>query len=115
MAVATDPEALAETQQYVPLPVSALLAQRPARVGRYVVKSTLGCGGMGIVYRAIDPRLKRAVAIKVLHDRLLAGETLRQRFLQEAQAMASLAHPNIVQVFDVGSYDGRIFIAMEFI
>ncbi|HEY5926470.1 MAG TPA: serine/threonine-protein kinase [Kofleriaceae bacterium] len=90
-------------------------AHPPKRIGRYVVKSTLGRGGMGVVYRATDPDLKRPVAIKVLHDRLLAGQILRQRFLQEAQAMASLTHPNIVQVFDVGSDDGRIFIAMEFI
>jgi tetratricopeptide (TPR) repeat protein len=92
-----------------------LSAQRPQRIGRYVVKTLLGRGGMGVVYRATDPDLKRPVAIKLLHDKLLAGEVIRQRFLQEAQAMASLTHPNIVSVFDVGTDEGRIFIAMEFI
>ncbi|HEX3761334.1 MAG TPA: protein kinase [Kofleriaceae bacterium] len=86
-----------------------------ARFGRYVVLDWLGAGGMGVVYSAHDPDLNRKVALKVLRndgdDRL----PFRDLLLAEAQAMAQLAHPNVVTVFEVGSVDDRVFLAMELI
>ncbi len=84
-----------------------------ATLGRYVVLEKIGAGGMGVVYAAYDRELGRKVALKVLHGR---GDDLsRQRLVREAQAMAKLAHPNVVTVHDVGEHEGHTFIAMEFI
>ena len=80
------------------------------RVDRYVIEAVLGRGGMGVVYRARDPELGRAVAIKVLRRGML-GDRLRR----EAQALARLSHPNVVAVHDVGSHDGQPFIAMALV
>ncbi|MCA9660483.1 MAG: serine/threonine protein kinase, partial [Myxococcales bacterium] len=85
-----------------------------AIVGRYVVVEHLGSGAMGSVFAAYDPELERRVAIKILHERS-ADESSRLRMLREAQAMARLQHPNVVAVFDVGAYDGRIWLAMELV
>ncbi|HZI11632.1 MAG TPA: serine/threonine-protein kinase [Myxococcus sp.] len=85
------------------------------RVGRYVLLSRLGRGGMGEVFEAFDPELRRTVAIKVLHERQLPGEsrdTRALRLMREAQAMARLSHPNVLTVHDVGEHDGRVFLAM---
>jgi formylglycine-generating enzyme required for sulfatase activity len=87
---------------------------RPAtgdRVDRYVIDAVLGRGGMGVVYRARDPELGRAVAIKVLRPGAAGGERLRR----EAQALAKLSHPNVVTVYDVGTHEGQPFIAMALI
>nr|WP_276598780.1 serine/threonine-protein kinase [Nannocystis sp. SCPEA4] len=91
-------------------------------VGRYVVLSPLGSGGMGVVYAAYDPQLDRKVALKLLHPEAVSASGATQskidgqeRLLREAQAMARLHHPNVVAVHDVGKYDERIFIAMEFV
>jgi tRNA A-37 threonylcarbamoyl transferase component Bud32/tetratricopeptide (TPR) repeat protein len=84
-----------------------------SRVNRYLVLNLLGEGAMGVVYKAHDSELNRSVALKVLrHDD--AGAATR-RLLREAQAMARLAHPNVVTVFDTGSIGGRVFIAMELV
>ncbi|MFO7566549.1 MAG: serine/threonine-protein kinase [Enhygromyxa sp.] len=83
-------------------------------IGRYVALRRLGSGGMGVVWAAWDPELDREVAVKLLSGRF-AGETARARLLREAQAMARLAHPNIVMVHDVGLFDGRVFVAMEYV
>jgi tetratricopeptide (TPR) repeat protein/tRNA A-37 threonylcarbamoyl transferase component Bud32 len=85
-----------------------------ALVGRYVVIDHLGSGAMGSVFAAYDPELGRRVALKILHERS-ADESSRLRMLREAQAMARLQHPNVVVVFDVGAYDGRIWLAMELV
>lgn len=83
------------------------------RIGPYEVEALLGRGGMGEVFRALDPRLARRVAIKVLpSDFALDFERLR-RFDQEARAIAQISHPNIVQVFDVGLHEGIPFLVME--
>jgi eukaryotic-like serine/threonine-protein kinase len=79
----------------------------PPQVGRYVIERVLGAGGMGIVYAALDPELKRTVAVKLLRG------GMQERLRREAQTLAQLAHPNVVAVFDVGEHDGRLFIAME--
>ncbi len=82
-------------------------------LGRYVVLERIGSGGMGVVFAAWDRELGRKVALKVLHGK--SDETSRQRLLREAQAMARLAHPNVVTVHDVGEMGGHTFIAMEFV
>jgi Tol biopolymer transport system component len=85
------------------------------RLGPYDIVSHLGAGGMGEVYRARDTRLRREVAIKVLPPELAGDEDRRQRFEQEARSASALSHPAIVTVYDVGSSDGRFFIAMEMV
>ena len=86
----------------------------PRRMGRYVLLEELGRGGMGAVYAAYDPELDRKVAIKLLADGL-GDEHRRARLLREAQALARLAHPNVVAVHDVGVLDGQVYVAMEYI
>jgi eukaryotic-like serine/threonine-protein kinase len=85
---------------------------RGAVVGRYVVLSRLGAGGMGVVYAAYDPELDRKVALKLLYA---GGAEASSRLLREAQSLAKLSHPNIVAVHDAGTADGRVWIAMEFV
>jgi hypothetical protein len=82
-------------------------------IGRYVVLSKIGAGGMGVVVRAYDPDLDRQVAIKVLRGHSTADA--RARLLREAQAMAKLSHPNVVSVFDVGLVGDQVFVAMDYI
>ncbi len=82
-----------------------------AVLGRYVVGAQLGAGAMGVVYRAVDPKLGRRVAVKVLHPRGDGGGATR--LLQEARAMARLSHPNVITVHDVGAVGGRVFLAMD--
>ncbi len=90
--------------------------REPERVGRYRIIRVLGEGGMGVVFHAHDDELARPVALKVLHQqRGGGGSSARARLLREAQAMAQLSHPNVVQVHDVGEHDGQVFIAMELI
>jgi tetratricopeptide (TPR) repeat protein len=89
-------------------------AAGPAKVGRFTVLGRLGEGGMGVVYAAYDELLDRKVALKLLHAGGLAGGG-DERLLREAQAMARLSHPNIVSVFEVGSFGAQLFIAMEFV
>lgn len=84
----------------------------------FEVEKLLGVGGYGQVFKARDPALDRPVAIKALRPELLVGpeaETLRRRFLQEARAAATLAHPGIATVYSVGEHDGRPFLAMEYL
>jgi serine/threonine-protein kinase len=85
-------------------------------VGRYRILELLGSGAMGSVYTALDPELDRRVAVKVLRSDAAHGtEELGQRLRREAKAMAKLSHPNVVTVFDVGTSDGRVFLAMELV
>src|SRR5262245_55881698 len=91
---------------------------RGASIGRYVVLGLVGRGGMGEVYAAYDPELDRKVAVKLLRVKPGAGVSLtegRQRTLREAQAIARLSHPNVVVVYDVGTFEEKVFIAMEFV
>src|SRR5678816_2236920 len=85
-----------------------------ASVGRYRLERELGAGAMGVVHAAFDPDLERRIALKVL--RVAApGTHAKDRLLREARAMARLAHPNVVTVHEVGTTNGRDFIAMELI
>jgi len=82
-------------------------------VGRFVLLERLGQGGMGVVYSAYDPDLDRKVAIKLLHPGKAQSATLR--LLREAQAMARLSHPNVITVHEVGTVEGRVYVAMELV
>ena len=87
-----------------------------ASIGRYIILGVLGRGGMGEVYAAYDPELNRKIAIKLLRARADAATASgRTRLLREAQAIARLSHPNVVVVYDVGTFQDTVFIAMEFL
>ena len=82
-------------------------------LGPYAIVSQLGSGGMGVVYLAHDPRLKRQVAIKLLPPDLTRDETAKQRFLQEAQAASALDHPNICNIHEINETDdGQLYLVM---
>ncbi len=83
--------------------------------GRYAVRSRIARGGMATVYLAVDQRLDRDVAVKVMHAALSADEDFVRRFIREARSVARLSHPGIVQVFDQGEDDGIVFLAMEYV
>lgn|GEM_PF-2845171 len=88
------------------------------KVGRYRVERKLGAGGMGVVYRAHDPELARDVALKLMNTASVSDEEAgraRGRLVREARAMAKLAHPNVIHVYDVGAVDDGVFIAMELV
>jgi Tol biopolymer transport system component len=82
-------------------------------ISHYEIVEPLGEGGMGRVFRAVDTRLGRPVAIKLLRGELAANEEGRRRFVQEARAASSLNHPHIVTIYDIGRDGGQDFIAME--
>lgn len=86
-----------------------------ARVGPYEILAALGAGGMGEVYKARDVRLDRHVALKTLPQGAATDQTATERFDREARLIASLSHPHICQIFDVGIHDGRRFLVMEYL
>jgi tetratricopeptide (TPR) repeat protein len=87
-----------------------------ARIGRYIVASKLGAGGMGVVLAAYDPELDRKVAIKLVRPGAGShADGLHARMVREAQAMARLAHPNVLAVYDVGTIGSSVFVAMELV
>ena len=83
--------------------------------GRYEIQEIIGVGGMAVVYKAMDHRLNRLVAVKILKDDYLNDADFRRRFHVESQAVAMLSHPNIVSVYDVSKNDGMEYIVMELI
>ena len=84
-------------------------------LGRYVIHAAIGAGGMGEVYKATDTRLDRTVAIKVLPEYVATDPESKQRFEREARTIASLSHPHICPLFDVGDEDGVHFLVMEYL
>jgi len=86
-----------------------------SRFGDYEILGVLGAGGMGVVYRARDVALERLVALKTLSPRLAEDPEFVQRFMREAKVVARLNHPNIVQIYNLGSVDNTYFLAMEFL
>ncbi|MEV0169664.1 Stk1 family PASTA domain-containing Ser/Thr kinase [Streptomyces sp. NPDC050803] len=83
--------------------------------GRYRVEARIAVGGMATVYRAVDTRLDRVLALKVMHPALAADGTFVERFIREAKSVARLAHPNVVQVFDQGNDGSYVYLAMEYV
>jgi non-specific serine/threonine protein kinase len=96
------------THSYAPL-------LRGTPVNQYLIVSKIGSGGMGEVYLAEDTKLDRRVALKFIPSPLATDEQVKSRFVREAKAAAKLHHPHIVTIFEVGSYEGRPFIAMEYV
>src|SRR5262245_51888931 len=84
-------------------------------VGRYQVQNLLGSGGMGEVYKAVDPTLGRPVALKVLRQELSRDPERLSRFLHEARAASALNHPNILTIHEVGDHDGSRFLVSELV
>jgi tetratricopeptide (TPR) repeat protein/predicted Ser/Thr protein kinase len=117
-------EATGEVPTHVvapPMPLSTPAPEevlpRGATVGRYMVLEKLGAGGMGVVYAAYDPELNRRLALKLLHAGSDQVERSggQARLLREAQALARLSHPNVTSIYDVGTWEERVFIAMELV
>lgn len=81
----------------------------------YRIEALLGRGGMGIVYRAYDPRLKRNIALKLIAPELSGDGDFRERFLAETELAASLEHPNVIPIHDAGEVDGQLYLAMRYV
>src|SRR5438067_2498761 len=85
------------------------------RLSHYEIISRIGAGGMGEVYLAEDTRLDRRVALKLLPPALISDEQAKRRLLREAKSAATLDHPNICAIYEIGEESGRSFIAMQFV
>jgi hypothetical protein len=85
------------------------------RLGAYEIEAVVGRGGMGVVYRAVDPRLGRRVALKLIAPGLAQDERFRERFLRESRLAASLDHSNVVPVYEAGESGAHLYIAMRFV
>ncbi|MFD0342870.1 Stk1 family PASTA domain-containing Ser/Thr kinase [Streptomyces sp. NPDC127117] len=83
--------------------------------GRYRVDARIAVGGMATVYRAVDTRLDRVLALKVMHPALATDASFVERFIREAKSVARLAHPNVVAVFDQGAQGQYVYLAMEYV
>jgi serine/threonine protein kinase len=84
-------------------------------IDHFRIESRIGMGGMGVVYRAEDLLLRRAVALKVMRPEHVADKRRRARFLREARTAAALVHPNVATIYEVGETDETIFIAMQLV
>src|SRR5262249_10081520 len=99
--------------------LDARLVRRPSglhagnTIGRYTIINMIGRGGMGTVYAAHDPKLDRKVALRVLHDEHIADGA--ERLVREAQALARLADPHVVTIYDAGEIDGHVYLAMQLV
>jgi len=93
--------------------------EQGACIGRYVILRWLGEGGMGVVYKAYDPELERPVALKLLHTvddgKSPTATARRERLFREAKALARLSHPNVLAIYDVGTFGTDVFLATEFV
>src|SRR5665213_346649 len=89
--------------------------ENPTQIGKYEILSVLGRGGMGVVYRALDPKIGRQVAIKTVTEVLVQDTAMLQRFYREAEKMGLLKHPNIVTLYYLGEQDGYPYIVVEYV
>ena len=103
----------AEAAGFLESPPHQLADRLPERLGAYLVTGLLGEGGMGVVYEARDERLGRTVALKVIHGDVLRHPGMRDRFYREARVAASVNHPNVCQIYDIGDDGGCVYLAME--
>lgn len=114
LALGAPPAGLEEAQALAGLERELFGRQpKPIRFARYVLLDRIGSGAAGVVFRAYDPELDRQVAVKLMHGGPDAGRREQARLLREAQALARVNHPNVVTVFDVGSYDERDWDAAD--
>jgi eukaryotic-like serine/threonine-protein kinase len=113
MAQPTDPKGTPQPARPAKNPGSALDSLQ--KIGKYEIQKKIGAGGMGAVFLALDPILKRSVALKVLPREKAANPTLVKRFKAEAQSAANLRHDNIVMVYEAGEADGYLYIALEYV
>src|SRR5688572_26568633 len=98
------------------MPDEQLRSRLASAIGqRYEIADEIGRGGMGVVFRARDVRLRRSVAIKLLPPELAFRDEVRSRFLREAQTAAQLSHPNVVPIYSVDDVDGLVFFVMALI
>src|SRR6516225_11421346 len=81
----------------------------------YRTRAVLGRGGMSVVYQAENLRLSNVIALKVLAPELAADDVFRARFLEESRIAASLNHPNVIPIYDMGSQEGLLYIAMRYV
>ena len=92
---------------------------RPEKLGKYTITGVLGTGAMGVVYTGFDPGIRRSVAIKTIHKKLVddaaQADSMAARFRNEAQAVGRLLHPGIVAIYEYGEDDSTSFIAMELV
>jgi eukaryotic-like serine/threonine-protein kinase len=95
--------------------LESLSTTKETFVGNYEVLSVLGKGGMGVVYKARHRRLNRVVALKMIQNGLQGGSTAIERFLLEAQVVAALQHPGIIQIFEIGEHLGRPYLCLEYV
>src|SRR5437867_9096561 len=91
------------------------MQELPEKIDKYQILSVLGKGAMGVVYHAYDPVVKRDVALKFLSSLGSEETELSSRFEREARLAGGLRHPNIVTIYDLGHYEGRPYIVMEYI
>src|SRR5262245_29872866 len=103
----------------VRLPGHAMDVYPPVDIGTdflgYRIEDVIGRGGMGVVYRAYDLRLKRPVALKLVAPSLATDERFRERFARESELVMSLEHPNVVPIYDAGDVDSRLYLAMRLV
>ena len=85
------------------------------QLGNYLIESVIGRGGMSVVYRAKHARLSTSVALKVLAPELSSDDSFRERFLREAQMAATIDHPNVVPIHDMGMREGSLYIVMRYV
>src|SRR2546430_1977034 len=85
------------------------------KFGPYEIVSSIGAGGMAEVYKALDTRLNRTVAIKVLHEQLWSDPQAKERFEREARTVAALNHSHICTLYDIGEQDGARYLVMEYL